>query len=182
MPRHNLFTNLEMRDMLCVYAQVNFNGRHARRRYQEIFPDRQQPNHKLFQRIYSRLGETGSFRPKMPVLGRPKTISQEQEEEILVRVAENPGLSTRRIAAATGVIKSSVGKILQKEGLYPYHFTPVQCLIPQDLPARMQFCRQFKNMQNADPMLISRVLLTDEATFTRRGVFNFKNAHMWDRY
>ena len=180
MPRHNLFSNEEMCDMVCVYAQENFNGRRAHRRYLEIYPNRRQPDFKLFHNIYSRLGETGSFRPKRDIVGRPKNITVEQEEEILVRVAENPEISTRRMAAATGVSKSSILRIFHQEKLYPYHFTPVQNLLEADLPARLQFARFCRAQQNRDPMFLNKVLFTDEATFTRRGVFNFRNKHAWD--
>ncbi|KAJ8953606.1 hypothetical protein NQ318_003030 [Aromia moschata] len=77
MPRHNLFSNEKMRDM-------------------------RQPGFKIFENLYDILGETGSLRPKRDSAGRPKTLNPEQEEEILVRVAENPELSTRRIAMETG--------------------------------------------------------------------------------
>lgn len=180
MPRHTLFSNEEMRDMLCVYAQTNFNGRTACRKYFEIYPHRRQPNHKIFKRIYDRLGETGSFRPKRDSLGRPKVITADQEEEILVRVAENPRLSTRRLKAECGVSKSSILRIFRKEGLHPYHFTPVQNLLPADLPRRLEFSHFFRTQQNRNPLFLNNILFTDEATFTRRGVFNFRNMHAWD--
>ncbi|KAJ8945583.1 hypothetical protein NQ318_010440 [Aromia moschata] len=108
MPRHNLFSNEEMRDMVCVYAKENFNGRREHRRYLEMYPNRRQPDFKIFKNLYDRLGETGSFRPKRNSAGRRKTLNLEQEEEILVRVAENPDLSTRRIAMEIGVSKLTV--------------------------------------------------------------------------
>ncbi|KAJ8949089.1 hypothetical protein NQ318_016993 [Aromia moschata] len=118
-----------MRDILCVYSKKNFNGRRAHRRYLETYSNRRQPDFKIFKNLYDRLGETGSFRPKRDSAGRPNTLNPEQEEEILVRVAENSELSTRHIAMETGVSKSTVWKVLKKEGLHPYHFTPVQNLI-----------------------------------------------------
>ena len=180
MPRHNLFSNAEMRDMLCVYAQENFNGRGAQRRYSELYPNRRQPDFKIFKNIYDRLGETGTFRPKRDSTGRPKTLTPEQEEEILVRVAENPEISTRHLAAATGVGKSSVCKIFHEEGLYPYHFTPVQNLLERDFAARLEFSRFCRTRINADPIFLNKILFTDEATFTRRCIFNFRNRHAWE--
>ena len=180
MPRHNLFSNEEMRDMVCLYAQENFNGRRAHRRYLERYPNRRQPDFKIFKNLYDRLGETGSLRPKRNSEGRPKIITPEQEEEILVRVAENPEISTRRMAADTPVSKSSIGRIFNQEGLYPYHFTPVQNLLGLDLPARLEFAQFFRTQQNANPMFLNKILFTDEATFTRRGVFNFRNKHAWN--
>ncbi|KAJ8950452.1 hypothetical protein NQ318_010330 [Aromia moschata] len=88
-PRHSLFSNEEMRDMVCVYSKENLNGRRAHRRYLEMYSNRRQPGFKIFKNICDRLGETGSFRPKRDSAGRPKTLNPEQEGEILVRVAEN---------------------------------------------------------------------------------------------
>ncbi|XP_023310007.1 uncharacterized protein LOC111691430 [Anoplophora glabripennis] len=179
MPRHNNFSNSEMRDMICVFAQANFNGHAAARRYEHMYPNRLQPNYKLFRNLYNRLGESGSFRPKSNH-GTPKSITVDEEEEILIRVSENSGMSTRRLSAATGVSQSSICRILKKEMLHPYHYTPVQQLLPQDLPARLQFAQFVQNMQMENPDFLNRILFTDEATFTRRGVFNWKNNHLWD--
>lgn len=180
MPRHNVFTNEEMRDMVCVYAQENFNGYGARRRYLELYPQRRPPGPKLFQNLYARLGETGSFRPKRDNLGRPKLITVDQEDEILVRVAENPEISVRRMAAAMGTSKTTVHKIFRDQKMHPFHFSPVQNLLPTDLPARLQFARFCHAQNNANPMFPNKILFTDEATFTRRGVFNLKNKHVWE--
>ncbi|KAJ8913071.1 hypothetical protein NQ315_006572 [Exocentrus adspersus] len=158
----------KMRDMLCVYAQEDFNGRRAHRRYLQTYPNRRQPDFKIFKRIYDRLGETGSFRPKRDILGRPKRITVEQEEEILLRVAEDPQISTRRLKTLTGVSQTGVLKVLHKERLHPYYFTPVQF---------SNFCRI---RHNEDPTFLDRILFTDEATFTRRGIFNYRNKHVWD--
>lgn len=180
MPRHNLFSNEEMRDMVCIYAKENFNGRRACRRYLESYPNRLQPNHKLFKNLYDRLGDTGSFRPKRRDAGRPTTVTPEQEEDILLRVTENPEISLRRMSAAVVVPKSSIHRLFHNEKLYPYHFSPVQNLLPADFPDREQFCLRFLDRHNDDPHFLSKVLFTDEATFTRRGVFNFRNKHVWD--
>ena len=61
MPRHNNFTNLEMRDMLCVYVQENYSCLAAARRYREMYRNRVQPNRQTFSNIFRRLGETGQF-------------------------------------------------------------------------------------------------------------------------
>ncbi|KAJ8953852.1 hypothetical protein NQ318_006703 [Aromia moschata] len=139
-----------------------------------MYPNRRQPGFMIFKNLYDRLGETGSFRPKRDSACRPKTLNSEQEEEILVRVAENSELSTRHIAMETGVSKSTVWKLLKKEGLHPYHFMPVQNLIQGDFPDRLDFAHFCRLQQIADPIFLNKVLFTDEATFTRRGVFNMR--------
>lgn len=179
MPRHNDFSNNEMRDMICVFAQSNYSGPAAARRYSQLYPNRRQPNYKLFRNLYNRLGETGSLRPKSQQ-GATKTITADEEDDILIRVTQNPNISTRRLGLATGISQSSVFRILKREELHPYHYTPVQNLLPQDLPARLQFAQFLQNKQNGNPDFLDTILFTDEATFTRRGIFNWKNNHLWD--
>lgn len=179
MPRHNNFSNAEMCDMVCVYAQANYTGRVAAQRYLQLYPNRRQPHYKTFKNIYDRLAETGQFRPKRD-LGRPKIITVDQEDDVLVRIANDPQLSTRRLSAITGISHASVFRILKKEGLRPYHFTPVQNLLPTDLPRRMEFAQFIMDKTNVNNNFVSNILFSDEATFTRRGVFNWRNCHIWD--
>ena len=54
-------------------------------------------------------GETGSIHTKNRG-GRPRSISLEQEEEILVCVAEHPQLSTRRLQATATIRKSTISR------------------------------------------------------------------------
>ncbi|KAJ8961584.1 hypothetical protein NQ318_014836 [Aromia moschata] len=94
-----------------------------------------------------------------------------EEDRILIRVSENPGVSICRLSVTTN---------FEKEMLAPYHYTPVQQLLPQDLPARLQ-CTQFlQNMQTENPDFLNTILFTDEATFTRRGIFNWRNNYLWN--
>lgn len=52
----------------------------------EMYPNQKQPNHKLFENLYNRLGETGSFRSKTT-----KRTIVDHEEELLV--SYNPGIT-----------------------------------------------------------------------------------------
>lgn len=104
MPGRNQFGNAELRDMICVYAQEMYNSLAAARKYAELYL-----NCKIFHRIFTQLGETGSIHTKNRG-GRPRSISVEQEEEILVRVAENPQLSTRRLQATATIGKSTISR------------------------------------------------------------------------
>ncbi|KAJ8949011.1 hypothetical protein NQ318_005185 [Aromia moschata] len=98
MPRHNLFTNSEMTDMVAIYTQQNFSERAAARSYADTYPNRRQPNRKLFSRLFSRLRETGSFRPSRHY-SRPVVHNVQQEEVILNIVEGEPTISIRRMSA-----------------------------------------------------------------------------------
>ncbi|KAF2897081.1 hypothetical protein ILUMI_09108 [Ignelater luminosus] len=88
MPRHNNFTNLEMRDMLCVYSQKDYSCLAVARRYREMYPNRVQPNRQTFSNIFCRLGNTGQFKPKSDVQ-RPKILTVDQEDDILSAENQN---------------------------------------------------------------------------------------------
>ncbi|KAJ8949013.1 hypothetical protein NQ318_005187 [Aromia moschata] len=45
--------------------------------------------------------------------------------------------------------------------------------------ARMQFCEFILRRNRQDAYFVNKILFTDEATFTRRGIFNRKNCHIW---
>ncbi|KAJ8939028.1 hypothetical protein NQ318_011317 [Aromia moschata] len=115
MPRHNLFTNSEMTDMVAIYAQQNFSERDAARSYADTYPNRRQPNRKLFSRLFSRLRETGSFRPSRHY-GRPVVHNVQQEEVILNIVEGEPRIiSIRRMSANVGLSHSTTSRILHEQ-------------------------------------------------------------------
>ena len=94
-------------------------------------------------------------------------------------VAANPGTSTRRISSAEGVHHSTVWRILHEDRLCPYHLQRVQILKPEDLPRRVRFCQWCLEQCVQHPQFLWKLLLTDEAMFTRDGIFNFNNVHVW---
>lgn len=176
-----VYSDREMADMHFIYGRANGSALQASRLYAETYPDRRHPDRKLFIKIHQRLSETGSFRPLNHSRGRPVSVrSPEVEEMVLEAVHENPELSTRRIAQQHGVrCHSTVWKILNDQLLYPYHLQRVQALLPCDFQARNNLCRWLSNQQARNCFFISNILFTDEASFTRNGINNFHNRHVW---
>lgn len=174
------YTNAEYTDMLLTLGFCEGNARESVRVYSERFPNRRVPSHPTFAAVERRLRETGSFAPNTVDNGRERFVRiPEVEEDILERVEEDPELSTRRIGRELGVSKDVVHKVLREQLLYPYHKKPVQELLVHDPQIRLGFCR-FVNMQRErDPNFVKKVLFTDEAGFTRRGITNTHNEHVY---
>ena len=125
------------------------------------------------------LPERGTFIPGIE-RRRPRTArTVQQEQRILAHVAANPGTIARRISSAEGVHRSTVSKILHKDRLYPYHLQRVQGLNPEDLPRRVRFCQWCLEQCVRHPQFLCNLLFTDEVMFTRDGIFNFHNVHIW---
>jgi hypothetical protein len=55
----------------------------------------------------------------------------------------------------------------------------VQALSVEDYAPRLRFCTWFLNKCNRNLLFHPSILFTDEAGFTRDGIINFHNSHMW---
>jgi hypothetical protein len=71
-----------------------------------------------------------------------------------------------------------VWRILHIQPLYPYHLQRAQGLSATDFPPRVNFCQWMQHSVLNLPFL-SNILSTDEAGFTRDGMFNYHNCHIW---
>lgn len=69
--------------------------------------------------------------------------------------------------------------MLNSNILHPFHYTPVQELLPADLIARETFCRSILRRNAMDALYLNSILWTDESQFTRDGINNFHNLHYW---
>lgn len=126
-----------------------------------------------------RVRDTGAVTPRNETPGPERSRAiMDAEEEILEMVRDDPGRSTRSMARDVNVSTWTVRRALREEGMHPYHIQRVQCLSPADYQPRMNFCRWLME-QARDPDFLLRVLVTDEAMFTRQGVFNMHNTHTW---
>lgn len=123
----------------------------------------------------------GSLVPKPGGVGRPRTARTiEMEENILDLVTDDPTISVRKLATPLYTSKSLVHRVLQEQLLHPYHFQKVHSMTPDDYPARVEYANWFLQKHQENNTFVSRVLWTDEAGFSRDGVINSHNLHMWD--
>lgn len=174
------YSNAEYADIHFMYGKGNGNAREASRLYQESYPNRQQPDFRTFTRTHQRLRETGCFTPRLKE-GRPRSArTNDVEEQVLQSVNEDHGISTRQLATMHNVSQTTAWNILQDQLLYPYHVQRVQALSERDYPTRLLFCNWLRRRVLDDRQMLKRIIFTDEAGFTRNGIFNFHNTHNWN--
>lgn len=122
----------------------------------------------------------GNFGKRSTDAGRGRTVRTAQlEENILNAVGDTPSTSTRKLSAQFNTSKTIVHEILKEQLLYPYHLQKVHELIPEDFPRRMQFANWLLNQQRNNANFISTILFTDEAGFSKNGIINLHNWHVW---
>lgn len=174
------YTNSERTDMIRIYGEAGGNASEAKRIYMERFPQRMVPDARTFQRIDQHLRDYGSFEPQYQNCGAVRTQRVlDLEPQILEIVEEEPNISSRRLALRVGVSASTVWRTLHEQGLHPYHVQRVQALQPGDPIRRIAFCQWFLQKLEQEPNFLNNLLMTDEAGFTREGIFNSRNTHVW---
>lgn len=106
----------------------------------------------------------GSGRPRMPI---------ELESAILDFFERDPRVSTNDAARRFDVSQPTVWMLLNRSGLHPYHYQRVLQITKADATPRRVFCEWITANPNVN------ILWTDEALFTRVGLFNHHNEHWW---
>lgn len=176
---NGMYSFEEYTDMILIYGKVNKNSLAAVQEYRDTFPHRRVPDRKTFEAVERRLRETGSFKPKRIDTGRQRSArDHNNEEEIINAVELSPSTSTRRVSRLLNISQSSVWRTLKGQ-LYPFHVTRVQDLLPQDLNKRKIFCRWLRRKCLRHQYFLRRILITDKSCFTRNGIENFRNTHIW---
>ena len=171
------FSNAELADMHFIYGVAGGNALEAER-YRDRFPDRDCPRHRFFTNLHARLRETGRLQGRREGAGRPNV---NQEQRIVTYFEENPRESTRSAARNLGISSNSiVWRVLKEQNFHPYHFQRVQELLPRDYLPRQQFSQWLLTKREANVNFLQKILFSDEAYFTREGVFNIHNSHLWN--
>lgn len=180
------YSNNEYYDMiLCVGAAHNNCLATARFIYGEKYPTRQLPSYECFRRLTSRLHSTGSFHPSVNHGGVPSPTpvrDVQVEETILDHFHEDPGRSTRGAARVLGLSHTRVWKTLKRDGQHPYHLRRTQELVAVDHEPRVAFSEWYLGQINRQQNFPAFVLWSDEANFTRGGLSNIHNDHVWSRH
>lgn len=175
-------SNEELADMHLAYGAANGNARQAATLYQERFPNRYVAGHRMFASIHRRLCEHGTFSVNRRDVGRPRAVRDVIEEDVLEYFRNRPRSSTRAAARDIGIPNHvDVWNVLHDNNLHPYHTQRVQDLLPNDYLPRVNFARWCLRQVEEDEQFVKRVLFTDEASFTRSGVFNTHNLHSWQQ-
>lgn len=173
------FTNEHAYDMLAIYFQSFENAVLASREYAMRYPHRVHHSRKVFQRLARRLRQYGHVQP-VPSLRRSRPArTVDAVINILAYVRAEPQISIREIVRDLGISYGTVQRILVEKKLHPYHVVLHQALSNSDFDNRLNYCYWLKNMIRDNPQFLSKILWTDEASFTNTGRVNLHNMHYW---
>lgn len=167
-------------EMIRLYFINGEQAAPAAVQYANLHPNQRHPTPNTIVGAIRRLRETGNVLPNNNNGGRPRQICNlVMEDAVTTAFRNDPTLSTRSVARQFAVSHMSVYRVLKENEQHPYHYTKVQHLLPRDYPFRVNFAEYYLNQINLRPNYGSRILYTDECTFTRNGIFNIHNYHYW---
>ncbi|KAI4463569.1 hypothetical protein MML48_4g00013666 [Holotrichia oblita] len=95
----------------------------------ERFPERRQPEHRIFKRLMSSLEEYGSFE-RHRSRKYNKVFRDETEITVLAKVEAEPSVSSRPIENELGVPRKTALNILRKNRYHPYKIRVLHDLLP----------------------------------------------------
>lgn len=178
------FSARDYGNMLMCYGEARGNARQALRIYVERYPGIRHPTDpRVITRAYQRVLDNQPVVPQIEGAGRP--IRNRAADNILAVVRQNPRLGIRTAARLlrnryrTRVSHWTVHRILRRDRQRAYRTHKVQALLPIDRVRRVTYCRWLQQQHVAIPTFAANVIWTDESTFTRNGMWNRRNSHIW---
>lgn len=106
----------ELVDMTFVLGESDRNPLLASRIYTQKYPLRRHPSPRAFENLRTRFTETGSVNYSGPSRNA-RVLTEENEENVLTAVVENPYISSRQLSRIYDVSWTSVKRILKKKTL-----------------------------------------------------------------
>lgn len=147
--------------------------------FNDTFPERNPISKSTVFRTIQRFEETGSIQDR-PRSGRPQTATNEEKSmDVLQTFVEDPHTSIVSAASQHGISRFSVSKVLKTNNFKGYKMHLVHELCEDDFDRRLEFCELMMDNINRDLNLPTKIVFTDEATFTLNGTVNRHNYSYW---
>lgn len=174
----NIYQNFEKYNMLECYIECQKNSQEACNLYFERYPERRQPDSRIFLRLENNLINFGAFKTE-----KPKVYNKVNKEisviNVLGCVNADPTTSCRSIEKDVGVTRSRSSRILKANKFRCYKARKTHRLHPGDAERRIQFCNWYLNMLHENENFFTQIIWTDESRVTSDGIFNRNNNHLW---
>lgn len=163
-----MYSNEDRNDMLFCYYASDRNSDRASNMYFERYPERRQPDKRLFSNLETNLKKYGSFT-------KPKDVKikfkREDEERVLAYNIFKPNSSIREIASECNVSKEKARLILKQNALRPYKPHIGNTFYPGDAERRLQFVRWFLQETGNNPNFPETIFFYGRITIYQQGYF-----------
>ncbi|KAI4463087.1 striatin [Holotrichia oblita] len=156
-----MYNNEEKRDMLSIFYSSNRNTTIASTRYLQMYPERQQPHRSIFLDLDRNLVAYGSFTKPHNV--HANRNFNENRQNILQMINNNPSTSTREVASELNLSQSRVWRTLHQNRFKPYKIHVSHTLLPGDNLRRLEYCRRTPAKKTQPSSLAEAMMMETEA-------------------
>lgn len=172
------YNNEDFLNLLIIYGECNRIISRTCRLFAERYPHLPRPNKNTIHRLLHNCRNNGTFRPQITRI-KPKVDNEDNEITTLGFFSAYPTASLHEAARELGISYVTIYRILNKHKWRPYKFYCVQHLKEADLPRRVEFFEWLLIKSQEDATFLDNIIWTDEAKFTKNGVFNRHNSNYW---
>ena len=178
MPARLNYTHEDFLNLFIIYGECDKVISRTCSTFATRYPEKRKPSPNTVKRILENFKNYGSVKAKMQ---RRKPIVDDENIEIVILGYFHafPRMSLRQAALESGLCKDSIHRILLKHKFHPFSFHMVQGLKETDFLRRQNFCEFILIRSEGDDSYLGNIIWTDEAKFTKNGLFNRHNSHYW---
>lgn len=174
----NNYSNADYLNLFYIHAECNRIISRTCRRFNELNPNVPPMNAKKFRRIEANFLEFGTFKATK-INPSPVTGNENNEITVLAYFEAYPQASIYTAVHDVGIPYTSIERILWKNKMHNYKFITVQAMHPEDPVNRAQLCETILIRSQEDNDFLKKIIWTDESKFSREGIFNRRNHHIW---
>lgn len=171
-------SNEEKVDMVFAYGEAQGNLSHAVRLFNQRHENSPPVCRKYIRVLVDKFRRFFSVKDA-PRSGRPKTIEEGEQVNILADLVQNPRQSIREVSAYHEVPYGCVQRLLKLHKFHPYRVKLVHELNEDDPDRRIQFCEEMEQLIHDDPEIVKKICFSDESTFFLNGTVNRHNCVYW---
>lgn len=147
-------------------AAAEFNRRH---------PEIEPVTFQTVAKVNTCFDRTGSIVPTK----RTRNVHNRQDNEIMNELQRNPKTSVRQLARNLNLKASKVWRCLKRKNQIAFKPKFLHTLENGDEVSRMEYSLWCQGNFLTDMSFLSRIMFTDEATFTTNGVVSSQNSRYW---
>ena len=170
--------NPEKVDMIFAYGQSGGNLSEAVRIFNNGHPESPPTSRTYIRSLVDKFRNFFSVKDA-PRSGRPKSVPEDEQINVLADFVVNPRQSIRKVAAIHEVPRMSVQRLLKLHKFHPYTVKLVHEINEDDPDRRLQFCETMEELIRTEPGILKKICFSDESTFFLNGEVNRHNCRYW---
>lgn len=176
-----LLSNEDKVEIVLIVGNKYKTHREAATEFNANHPERENISHvtvgKVMEKFQSCSPNFFKFRPA--VAQENNDDIDDDELNVLLHVTEEPKKSLAQRSHELDYSIKFIRTVLEKNKYKPFKPKFIHTLFPGDMDIRFDFCHWIMGYYEDHPNFGSKILFSDEATFTTNGIFSSQNSRYW---